>query len=278
MKKIILGSVLCFNLIHADVSTIKPYTASISYDSNVNNSIKDKGLLSGVYYTRGNLDYLLELDVAYTNIEYKDSTANDDIKQVDMTLIYSKFYKDYMLKGGLHYLNTTDTALGNGITLIAGISKYAWKYYDKMTSGVDLYYTKYSEANVAQLSPYFVYSKAININTRNNVAVKVNYVYADTYTQKDYMSLELTDTLFYKKFTLTTKAFYGEMKSGILDGGFTIFNTKDLIKSSYSMKLGYSVNKNLSFEAGYAVNNFVEDGMTTDTKNNVAVVSATYSF
>lgn len=277
MKKIILSTLLCFSLAQADVNVIKPYTAVINYDTDSANSLKNKGTLSGAYYSRGNLGYLLEIDASYTQIEYKDPTT-DSIKQSDATIMYSKYYPKYMLKGGLHYLNTSDTVMGNAMTLIAGISGFKWKYYDKITSGIDLYYTKFASIDVAQISPYFVYSKAININTRNNLAVKLNYIYADSYTQKNYTSIEITDTLLYKRFILTTQAYFGEMKSAVRDGGFTLFNTQDLLKSGYSLKVGYIATKKLSFQLGYSVNNFVEDGLTNDTQNSVAVVSATYNF
>jgi len=277
MKKLILSSLVCFSLAQADVTTIKPYSAYITYDTNPANSIKDKGILGGVYYSKGNLGYLLEVDASYTKIGYKSSTISD-IKQSDLTILYNKYYAKYMLKGGFHYLNTSDTILGNGVVLIAGVGVYKWKYYDKLSAGVDLYYTKYSSTNIVQLSPYFQYSKAINISTRNNIDIKVNYIYSDSYTQKSYKSIEISDTLFYKRFTLTTKAYFGEMKSAVLDGGFTMFNTQDLLKSGYSIKLGYVAKKNLSFELGYSINNFVEDGLTNDTRNSVALLSATYRF
>ena len=305
MKRVILGSLLSLSILSAGgvilaktdkglnlakttITTVKPYTGYIIYDTDGAKSTKDSGVLGGVYLSHGDLDYLMEFDVGYTQVKYKSSTGNSDITQLDMTLAYSKFYTNYMLKGGLHYINSTDVALGNGIAFIGAVGGYKWVGYDKYSYGLEAYYTYYADAqnstggtqkvNLFQLTPYLTYSKAININTRNNIDFRVNHIIANDYTQTSYTAYQISDTLFYKKFFLTARVSFGEMKSGLLDGGHTAYNTKDLIKSGYGIKLGYIAKPNLSFDIGFASNIVQEDGLTTEGTTSVVSASLNYTF
>ena len=287
MKKIIVGSlILVGSLLAKDSITVVPYYGTINYKNDVT-SLKDDGQILGTYFSMGNLGYLVELDYANTKIKYKDVLI-EDLKQDDVTLTYAKYNKSVMFKGGIHYIDTTDSDLGDGEIIIGQVGGYLWKGYNKHSYGVEGYYSIYSDGHdengieknidVIQLTPYYQYSKAININTRNVIGLKVNYQNINAYNQKNYTSFEVEDTLYYKKVYGTVKAYGGEMKTGVKDGGYTVFNTKDLMKDGYSLKLGYFVNKSLSLSASYANNNFKETGQTEDTSNDIIVGTLSYSF
>jgi len=165
-KRILVGGLLVStSLIAKDVTTILPYYATMNYDNSTAHSDKDNGTISGIYVSRGNLNYLLEVDYAKTDIKYKSSTGNSNLKQDGTTLIYSKYYPKYMLKGGIHHISTTDTDLGDGDTIIFSIGGYKWKGYDKYSYGLENYYTKFKDGhdensiakaiNIIQLSPYY---------------------------------------------------------------------------------------------------------------------------
>ncbi|MFK5976631.1 MAG: hypothetical protein QM493_09005 [Sulfurovum sp.] len=306
MRRVILGSMLSLSLLSAgtatlikdkdglinlaktDITVVKPYLGYIKYDSDSSKSIKDSGMLGGIYISNGTLDHLYEFDVGYTNIKYKSATGLSDIRQLDTTLAYSKFYTNYMFKGGIHYINSTDTSLGNGITLIGAVGGYKWKGYDKYSYGLESYYTLYTDAqnstggtqkvNLFQFTPYFSYSKAINLNTRNNFDIRVNYIIANDYNTKSYTSLHISDSILYKKFIFTAKIFVGEMKTAILDGGHTAYNTKDLIKNGFALKMGYVIKPNMLVDIGYASNTIEEDGLTTEGTNSIITASLNYSF
>jgi len=287
MKKIIVGSLLFVaTLLAEDSITVVPYYGNIEYKSDAT-SLKDDGQILGTYFSMGNLGYLVELDYANTEIKYKDARS-EELKQNDITLTYAKYEKSIMFKGGIHHIDTTDTDLGDGEVIIGQVGGYRWKGYDKHSYGVEGYYSIYAdghdeneilkEIEVIQLTPYYQYSKAINLNTRNVIGLKVNYQNADAYEQKSYTSFEVEDTLYYKKVYGTVKAYGGEMKTGVKDGGHTVFNTKDLMKDGYSLKLGYYLNKNLSLSASYANNNFEETGQQEETSNEIIVGTVSYSF
>ncbi len=306
MRRVILGSILSLSLLSAggttlikakddtltlakkDVTVVKPYFGYIKYDSDSTKSIKDSGMLGGIYISNGTLDHLYEFDVGYTNIKYKSATALSDIQQLDMTLAYSKFYTNYMFKGGVHYINSTDVALGNGIVFIGAVGGYKWKGYDKYSYGLEAYYTLYSDGhddtgasasiNIFQFTPYFSYSKAINLNTRNNFDIRVNQIIANEYNTKSYTSVQITDSILYKKFIFTAKVSLGEMKTGILDSGHTAYNTKDIIKGSYALKMGYIIKPNMSVDVGYTINTIQEDRLASDGTNSVITASLNYSF
>ena len=287
MKKIILGTLLISSSAFCDSSTILPYGGLINYDNSTDGSAKDEGKIAGVYFSEGDLNHLWELDYARTVINYKDTTLSD-LKQNDITLTYSRYLTNYMYKIGYHNISTSDTDLGDAHTLMLGIGGYKWKGYDKISYGLESYYTLFKDGHddlgisknidILQLSPNFTYSKAINVNTRNNITLKGNYIYAGDYQDNNYFSAELEDTLYYKKFFTTASGYVGEMKTGIKSGAHTVYNTKDLLKNGYGLKVGYYFKPNLSATIGYSIDNFKEYQKTVDTSSSATVATLTYSF
>ena len=287
MKKVILGSlVLLSSLFAEDTITALPYYGTINYKGDTS-TLKDDGTIMGTYFSMGNLGYLVELDYTNTNISYKNP-AIDNLKQDDITLTYASYAENLMFKSGMHYVSTTDVDLGDGEVLIGQLGGYHWNGYDKHSYGLEGYYSIYPDGHdengvkksiqVMQFTPYYQYSQAINLNTRNVIGLKINYQNANAYEKQDYASFELEDTLYYKKFYATVKAYGGEMKTGVKDGGHTIYNTKDLIKDGYSLKMGYYLTKELSMSASYSINNFKEVGQVEDTSNDIIVGTLSYSF
>ena len=287
-KKILfIGSLVASSLL-ADVATILPYGASLKYDSDASGSAKDKGTIVGAYFSYGNLSYLFDIDISHTNIKYKNTLLNDDLKQTDFTTTYSLYYPTYMFKFGIHHINTTDDDLGDGDTFILGVGGYEFIKYDKFSYGLEGYVSKYNDGHddsgvkksikVYQLSPYMSYSKAIDIHSRNNIDFKINYINSDNFKDKDYSSFELSDTYYYDSYYINAKGYGGRMKAGVKDGGHTVYNTKDLYKSGYGLKLGYYAQKNLTFDMAYNYNKFQENGMTKDTHNSVWVATMRYSY
>ena len=285
--KLILGSLLLTTSLFADKTTVVPYVAHLKYDSNSAKSAKDDGNVEGIYLNRGNLGYLLEFDASKTDIKYKNS-AISNLKQEDYTIDYSKYFPTYFLKAGLHHINTSDSDLGNGNIFIMAVGGYKWKGYDKYSYGVEGFYSIYKdghdenyiakEIKVSQISPNFTFSKAVNINTRNNIALKLNYIIASDYNTKNYTSFEVADTLYYKKFFTTLKAYTGKMKTGVKDGGNTVYNSKDLLKNGFNLKIGYFAKPNLKLNASYGINKFREYGKTEDGSNSVVTASLSYTF
>jgi len=288
LKKILLGTVLVASAMFAKVSTIVPYAGYINYDNNQQKSIKDSAKFGGLYVSKGDLSYLLEFSYTYLDIKYKDSSISD-LKQHDVFLAYSKYYPKFMIKGGIHYINNNDNIdLGGGETAIFAIGGYNWFGYNKLSYGLETYYSYYSDGKdennlqknvgVAQITPYISYSKAININTRNIISLKVNYIYAKDYMKKNYTSFEVSDTLYYKKFYASVKYYDGEMRSGVKDGGMNVYNTLDLMKNGGGVKLGYYIKPRLTMDVSYDINNFKEHNLVTDGGNSVAVLSLSYSY
>ncbi len=285
-KKIVLMSSLVATSLFGEVTTILPYYGQIDYATD--GSIKDKGSITGAYMSYGNLNYLVDLDVAYTKIKYKDPALFSDLKQTDITATMAWYYPKYMFKLGLHNISTTDTDLGDGTTLITTVGGYKYYGYDKLTYGLEGYWSRYGSGtdengiqksiNIYQATPYIGYSKAININTRNSVDLKMDYIYASDFNTKSYTSFTLSDTLYYKNFYSVVNGYTGEMKAGVKDSGHTVYNLKDLIKDGYGVKMGYYLKKNLTFDVGYSKNNFQENGFTQDTSNEVYVATLRYSF
>ena len=286
-KLFFVGSFLAATSLFGDVSTLLPYYAHLAYDKDSTANTKDKGDIGGIYFSYGNLSYLFDIDIAHTKIKYKNS-VNDDLKQTDFTITYSSYFPKYMLKMGYHRVNTTDDDLGEGDIFIIGMGGYEFIKYDKFSYGIEGYFSKYAyghddndirkKIKIYQLSPYIGYSKAIDIHSRNNIDLKINYIHAKDLKDKDYTSFEISDTYFYDNYYINVKGYGGEMKAGVKDGGHTVYNTKDLYKNGYGLKLGYYAKKNLTFDIAYNYNKFKENGMNKDTHNSVWVATMRYSY
>ena len=298
MKKLIVASLLITTAVMADVKRVTPYLGSIAYDSSSAKSFKDSAKLIGVYTSIGNLNYLFELDYGYTNINYK-SGALQNLKQHDITIKYAKYYENFTWNVGLHYINNNEQNtfkdLSDGYIAIMGVGGYKWYGYNKLTYGIDMYYSRYTDAHndtslastttvdVLQWSPKVMYSKVINVNMKNTVMLQANFIQANDYKDSSYASYEISDTLGYKSFFATLKYNGGKMRSGVKDAGFTVYNTKDLLRNAYSAKLGYYFTPKLEADISYTRNNYEEYDASTlsllpEGTSSVAVVSLSYSY
>lgn len=287
MKKMILGSALLLTNLWAESISILPYGGHLNYSSDSTKSFKNNGTVYGTYMSIGNLKYLLEADYAHINLKYKDATSTD-LKQDDITVAYSAYNDKYMFKLGYHNIATTDEELGDGNVIIGSIGGYQFVGYDKYSYGVDEYYSRFNNGQdedgarkaikIIQTTPYFSFYKSINADFGNTVVVKGNYQKANDYVDNSYISYEASDTIFYKKFFTTFKAYGGEMRTGTKDGGFTVYNTLDLMKTGYGIKLGLNINKSTLMSLGYDINNYREYGKTVDGSNSVAIASLSYRY
>lgn len=299
MKKIILCSLITSSVLLAEVSTVLPYAGNISYDKSGEKSLKDSAKFAGIYASTGTLDYLMEFSYNYLDISYKDALNIENLKQHDFTLMYNKYFTNYMFKAGLHYINNNEDEtfrdLGSGFVAIAGIEGYNWFNKNKLEYGVDAYYSSYGDAHdditidhtttvsILQFTPFVSYTMVSSEKMSNKLTAKANIISASDYQDSNYLSFEISDTFSYDKFYASLSYLFGDMKSGVRNGGFTVFNTKDLYSSSLDMKIGYNFTPTLSLSASYAINRYEEYNAATlqllpEGENTIAFLTLRYSF
>ena len=292
MKKLAIAISLVAGL-SADVVTVLPFFSYIDYGSS-SKSIKDNAKYGGIYANVGNLGYLFEMSYSYLDTKYKNSST-PNIKQHDITAVYGKYYKNFMFKAGLHYINNNENKayidLGGGYIGIIGIGGYNWVEYDKISYGVDGYYSSYKDGynddltnlkrgvTLYQFSPYISYSKAIDINTRDTFSVKVNYISTNNYKTKSYTSFEVFNTLLYKKFYNTVRYIGGKSRSGVFNGGFVVFNSKDTLTQAFDITLGYYFSPVLNTDFTYSYLKYDEYfAGSKDANRNAYTLSLSYRF
>jgi len=274
MKKIVISSILLITSLLADTVMVSPYIGGIKYDNALSKSLKNKATVGGLDITTGSEDYLLQASYRYSNTSYKDSLKLTDLVQNDFSLIYNTYNKSYMLKVGAHYISNNESVaykdLGSGIVGIVGISGFNWFKKDKLTYGIDAYYSIYLSGHddttnittqvvdIMQFTPHISYSNVMSNTTRNDIELRINLIAATLYKDKGYISYEFSDTFVYKSFFTTLKYIGGEMKSGVVDGGLRVFNTKDLYTNTLSAKVGYYILPTLAVDASYGFFNYQE--------------------
>jgi len=138
MKKMILATALIASSLLAKVITVTPYMGEINYDNNPHKSVKDYSTMYGLYTSIGTLKYLLELNYSKFITKYKTSPVPiADLNQDDITIAYGYYFPRFMLRTGIHYINTNDTQLGNGVIGFASIGGYNFIGYDKYSYGLE---------------------------------------------------------------------------------------------------------------------------------------------
>ncbi len=299
MKKFILGTLALSAIACADTATVLPYFGTINYDNSAGKSLKDSSKFGGVYTSIGNLDYLLEFSYNYLDTRYKDNVNVSNLIQHDVTLVYSKYNPKYMFKGGIHYINNNENAnfrdLGSGIVGILGVEGYTYRAKSKISYGLDVYYSHYGSAHnettindtttisLWQFTPYFSYGKTISADLGNTFTLKANFIDAKDYLDSSYFSYEISDTVTYKGAYLTLGYMGGDMKSGVRDNGFSVYNTKDLYHRSYQAKLGYYFTPKLNISINYTANDYEEYNAATlqllpEGRNSIVYAAVSYTF
>lgn len=276
-KVLMLISLTLFS--YAEVSTIVPYYGTLEYGDR--GSRKD-GNLYGVYASRGNLSYLTEFSYLHNVINDKVNSSSDII-QDEFTFIYGHYFTDISYKLGLHYTHTNDEALGDGYTLIAGLSKWKWFGYDKFTYGADFYNSYYSSAHdlsgrpgpiyVNQLTPHISYHKSFGENSSNLFSIKANYEYVPLFLRdRSYTSYEFHNTFNYRNFSVGAGLFKGEMRVGIQDNGMTVFNLRDIQTGGHRANISYDFNKKFNANLSYIKSEY--DEFLSNLPSNILIESS----
>lgn len=294
MKKKFLLFLATVSALTADVVSVTPYAGVLGYENDVTKSIKEKGRFYGLYASVGDLSYLLEADIARTDITYKETVKNsypdlEDIAQYDATLAYGRFWSSFYLKGGVHYINSNDVVLNDGIVGILSLGGYKFAGYDKYSYGVEGFFSYYKDGHddslaytqkavsIYQISPYL---SAYNVfgGFGNLFAVKGDYQLTPDYVKNSYFSYTISDTLYYKSLYVNLRWRGGEMKTGVTNGGFAINNTLDLQKSGFGAEAGYYFSYKAILSVGYERNSYIEYGATQEGKWDKTMASFTYKF
>ncbi len=298
MKKIFIILFLVVNSLFAEVVSVIPYFGYMSYSQDVNKSLKDSSVIDGIYANVGTLSYLLEFNYSHLDTTYKSEITDVNLNQNDFTLNYSQYGTSSMYKLGVHYTDTNDIVLGNALVIIGSLGGYTYKVYDKYSYGVDMYYSLYKDGrdenqalfdangnyifgsltSIMQLSPYFSYFDSISINSSNLVYARVDYQYAFDYVEQNYFTLSLGDTYYYKSFFVDINGYKGKMRSGIKNGGISLYNSLNLMKYGLALKLGYYLSPVLVVNLSYSTNVYQEYSLEKDTRNSIGVTSLNYRF
>lgn len=278
MKKLLLTASILAATLNAEVISLLPYGGSLSYDTDSAKSVKDTATLYGVHATVGTLKYLIEVDYLKTDISYKN-TSFENLNQDDITFAYGRYFENFMLRGGIHYISNNDPILGDGYVGFGTLGGYNYVGYDKYSYGVEAYYSKYdNNVSLAQFTPYFSAYNAINVNWGNTLVLKANYQVTPDYAKSNYLSYDVSNTIYYKSIYLTLRGYGGEMVSGVKDSGFTVINTQDLMQTGYGAKLGYYFTPSAILSLSYDVNNYEEVNLVEAGSSSVVMASFYYGF
>ncbi len=265
--------VLLQSSLFAEVSVISPSTIYVKSDKK---SFKESGTINSIYMSSGTLSYLIEFAYAHTDIRYKGSTQN--LMQDEITMLYSRFFIDHFYKIGFHTNTTTDTNLQNGTTFIGGYTRWNWFERDKLSYGVEIYDSYYtngtdleehsSSINITQLTTHIGYFSPFTYLS-NFISLQFHYENAYSY-DKNLFAYEIKNIIYYKTFTFELDYLGGELQTGVLAGGFSVYNSKDIIQRKFASKIGYQVSSNINLKFSYS-SSIIDEYKSAKAINNSAI-------
>ncbi|MBF0193726.1 MAG: hypothetical protein HQL71_04170 [Magnetococcales bacterium] len=129
-------------------ATIMTYGGLLTYGGDASH---DDGYTAGAYIAIPSATNLVEFNASYSNIGFVTAGAND-LKQTDIAAAYTHYLSpNANVRGGMHYVNSTDDSTNNGNIFFGGGKVYdgvKWHY------GADVFYSMYSNSDqhVGQIS------------------------------------------------------------------------------------------------------------------------------
>jgi len=253
------------------------YGTPLFYNSS---KIKDKGYSTGIYgYVGVGLKHSIEFDFERTKIDYKDGST---LNQNDITAIYT-FYPAYgfKIKGGFHYIISDDKLTDKGKVFILGAEKYSIYRWNAGIEGTVSLYQDYSpELTVYQISPYggFYFGKYYKYGSfytsLKGYFIKLS---KDIGLGKNFNSVELNLSYFYKSFTGRVFGWFGKQSFAVRNGGFVVFNLSEKHKGGYGTSLSYRYKKlNTTLTAFKEI--FEDIGYKNNASLTVILVNIGYTF
>jgi len=276
-KRVVAGMFMLGTSLFAEVTTVATNIAFLNYSD----AKKSSATSSSAYISTGTLSYLTEFAYSRTDMTYNNTVQT--LSQDEFTFVYNRYFVGYSYKFGLHMNSTTDTDLENGTTAILGIG--AWNYfgYSKLSYGLDYYYSTYANAIdlnfqknsiiVNELSGYVSYYAPFQ-SFSNLFAIKINYESIEVY-EESYTSFEVSNKLYIGDAEFALKGFFGKMQTGIRDGGMVVYNSKDILKNSFSVYLGYHLDENFMLNISYSQIKS-DEYLSNEILTSVVAVGASY--
>jgi len=221
-----------------------------------------------------------------TNLKKSDreKKVQDDkpkLDQKEFTLVYSKYFDNYIARIGFHYIDSANKVVDETSTYIFGL-RYKKSAIDY---GIDFYYSDYknnlSNLKVYQLSPYYKFnfwqkSKFGNFSLKTTY----NFISPDSddtsINDKHSLGIELENS--YNQFTTTLETVFGKEMFAIKDNGFTIFEQQNLYKNSYSIALKYDINKHEYIKVKALTQKFIDKNRNVTSTSSVGKLVYGFKF
>jgi hypothetical protein len=282
MKKLVVAGLIGLgSLVMAQTYySVLPYAGKIYYSGQ---TTKDNGYVGGIYLSAFQSPYKTELDIEHTRIKYKDNTH---LNQTDFTALIH-YYQGYNLdyKIGIHHIISDDSLTDRANIYLAGILFYKTLKYN---SGVDIYYSDYSNTSTSpkvwQLTP----KAGINFGNYYSkigsfyAEAKVDYIHTlenkdENNLKSSYTSGELSLSNYKGAFTTKLSGWIGKRSFAIDNGGFIVNNLTNTQKFGAKFSESYKINIKSNVKIEYSYTKF--DGDTLgNAHSNTVLASYNYNF
>ncbi len=286
------------SLVASEINTVTPFAGYVGYGDN---SVKENGFYGGVYMSRKDMQQQLDIQYSYLKLDYKDNTQT--FGQNDFTFVYSNYsVQNYILKGGVHYIDSDDYLTDGGMVFFGGVRYYEKESFD---IGIDGYYSNYGNfsptLNVWQLTPsvgkylhtrqsgdfylnlqyfYITFEESNIVETVNSHSARPNMHTIRSVAEYDNNnhSVQLSVTNYYGKFTTTGYVWGGKQAYAVRNGGFTVYNLAEIHNGGAGLIIDYKIKESLGFSFDLAYEKFTDTETAEDTNMLAAGLSFSYIF
>ena len=257
LKTISVLSMLCFSTAFAlgnTLTSVSIYGTPLIYKDSI--AKKDGYFLGSYIYFGYGLNHLLEAEVDYTRINFKNGNK---FNQTDFSTSYTNFYKYNKFRIGAHFIKNNENTLisqrytDNGTILFLGYSRfkpYQWELGGEIYAS---YYPNYKlnskTLKVFQLNGIFTYGKGNYYKTgRTYITLKPYFIYLPESPTKreNYISLEGSFSYYIGKWIVSGIGYIGKTIFSVKNNGFLVYNVAEERLYGLGGSIKYIFNKNAS--------------------------------
>ena len=211
-----------------------------------------EGFSTGANIRMGNKERTFDLGLYYTESYY----VYTKYKRWDITGIYSKYYKDYGIFSGVHYISS-DSIYSHGTVVIFAGAEYFLGNKNVLIgfdTSLSMYRNRFFSLNVSQLSNRLKWRIKTSLIPFIFIETRLYYINPfenfDFIPKDDYLSAEISFSARFTKVFLGVGFMTGEQILAVKNRGYSVNTSFTTKKRKYSVYARYYVLPSFTINAG----------------------------
>ncbi|RUM56368.1 MAG: hypothetical protein DSY40_02410 [Nautilia sp.] len=264
MKKLLFSALVVASSFAYETVSVMPYASIIDYSGGTDKKV---GKLAGVYISDYKNNKKVEIDVEHSLFQYPDSARK--YNQTDATLIFNNYQYGQNEKIGIHNIWTYSKTKnyygeyvkdrGYSYTLIAGYNYYK---VPKVNYGANIYFSKYENGNVYQVTPkagYTIYKPNIGTVYLESSVDYIRITKGLNTRKNNFTDLNIKIQNFNKYATISLEDSFGRRMYKVANDGFVVYNLADEYKNRVSLSVSRKIVNNTIVKLEFSHTKFLHN-------------------